>query len=125
MLVRSDVKFFDSFRGYPRLMAKKASSEMQQPRDKDLFTMFPTNEEVAPAIPTIPTDPAAPAPALPPAQAAPIDVTKLSSRTELGVNNESCEDEQEVDGGVGVIGGWQIELLPGGVLTLVIFFDMT
>ena len=113
---------------YPRLMAKKASSEMQQPRDKDFSTMFPINEEVAPAIPTILADPAALAPALPPLQAAPIDVNQLSSHTELGVNDESCEDEQEVDRGVGVIGGWHIELLLGGVLTLrllVICSDLT
>ena len=62
-------------------MARKDSSGMQQPRDKDFFTVFPTNEEVAPAIPTILADPPAPTPALPLVQAAPIDVNQLSSHT--------------------------------------------
>ena len=102
ILVRSDVKFFDSIPGYPRLMSPKARMEATTPRDQDFFTLFPIEDEEAPAFPTSPAPPTTPAasaeppPTSLPQTVNPIDVVQVSSDTESGVDGDN-EDECEVD----------------------------
>ena len=98
VIVRDDVKFFHDIPGYARLMTK-ATREEEAPVDTDYFSLFPDDEEPAPATPpatptpdeVVPTP--APAVLLPPAT--PIDVIQLSSDTESGATNVD-ENEGEV-----------------------------
>ena len=99
MLVRDDVKFFEDVPGYPRLM-RKATRDVRPPRDADYFSLFPMEDEAAPALPTSPPDSVEPAVPPPPSllpPVTPIDMIQLSSDTESGADGNN-EHEGEVDG---------------------------
>ena len=61
--MRDDVKFFDDIPGYPRLM-NEATREVEGPKDNDYFSLFPVDDEAAPATSAATPEIAVPPPAL-------------------------------------------------------------
>ena len=105
LIVRTDVQFYDSVPGYPRLMGQKAAAQpLSPPSNEHFFKLFPSGEDensaaAARAPGLVPAIPAAHVPAVQPHQP---EVIELS---ESGVNDMGGEDEEEEVQGRGVEGG--------------------
>ena len=104
LIVRTDVRFYDSVPGYPRLMGQKAAPQpLSPPSNEQFFKLFPCGEDddlaAARAPGHVPAVPAAHVPAVKPHQPEVIEIS------ESGVNDMGVGDEEEEVQGGGAKGG--------------------